>query len=455
MLAPPPTGDDPQTAAAAAATGSVAGPPPPATAAPARPGPAVYRLLRNPWLWAGVVLISLAAGGFVLARPHVLAWYHLRAARWELQHYHNPQAVRDLQVCLSVWPQDPAVLLPAARAARRAHSYNEAERLLEVYQKARGLDEASTREQLLLAAERRVDQVADRCWRDVEDGRPDAPLLLEALATGYMRQFRLTEARLCLDHWLQSDPNNAQALYLEGLFYLDFSHAREAAEVSYRRAVECDPDHEEARLGLAVTLLDKSNYAEAAEHLERLRRVQPDNLSVTVGLAECRANLGQEPEAVRLVDDVLARQPEHTPALSLRGRLALKANQPEQAEPYLREAIKQEPSNHRTLYSLIQCLRQNGQIEEADRRQQDLLQLEKDLARFNDIATKEMLQRPRDPALHCELGQLLLRGGHEEEGLHWLQSALRIDPHYAPARQALSDYQKKVKAKQQPAGSGQ
>ena len=149
---------------------------------------------------------------------------------------------------------------------------------------------------------------------------------------------------------------------------------------------------------------------------------------------------------VLLVDDVLARQPGLTPALSLRGRLALNANRPEEAEPYLRQTIDQEPSNYRTLYSLIQCLRQNGKAEEAERRQKDLLQLEKDLARFNDIATKEMLQRPRDPDLHCELGRLLLRGGHREEGLHWLQSALRIDPNYAPARQALAEYYQKVPA---------
>jgi tetratricopeptide (TPR) repeat protein len=450
MLAPPPTGDDRQTAAAAPEAGTAAGAPAPGESRqPARGGAIAYRLLRRPRLWAAVVLMGLAAGGVVLARPHALAWYHLRAARWELQHYHNPQAVRHLQVCLSVWPHDPEVVLAAARAARRARSYGEAERLLEVYQQARGLDDAGSREQLLLAAERRVDQVADRCWHDVEEGRPDAPLLLEALARGYMRQYRLAEARLCLDRWLQTDPDNAEALFLEGLFYLDYSHARGAAETSYRRAVEHDPDHEEARLGLAVTLLDGRNFAEAVEHLAFLRPRQPDNLSVTVGLAECRANLQETDEAVRLVDEVLAREPEYGPALSLRGRLALDAGQAEEAETYLRQALDREPSNHRTLYSLVQCLRQNGKDEEAQQRQRDLQQLEKDLERFNDIVTKEMVQRPRDPALHCALGQMLLRGSHREEGLYWLRSALRLDPQYAPARQALAEYAQQAAAKKQ------
>jgi predicted Zn-dependent protease len=224
---------------------------------------------------------------------------------------------------------------------------------------------------------------------------------------------------------------------------------RSAAEKSYRRALEVDPDHEEARLGLAVALVEGRNYEEAAGHLEHLRRCQPDNLSVQVGLAECRSALGGPDEAVRLVDEVLAREPEFPPALALRGRLALQAGQPEEAEGWLRRALARNPSDHRARYSLVQCLRQNGQEQEAQRQQRRLERMEADLERFNEIVTKEMLKRPRDPALHYALGRLLLRGGHREEGLHWLHSALRLDPQYAPARQALADYQGKAKAEQQ------
>jgi Tfp pilus assembly protein PilF len=33
-----------------------------------------------------------------------------------------------------------------------------------------------------------------------------------------------------------------------------------------------------------------------------------------------------------------------------------------------------------------------------------------------------------------------LRAGAAEEGLRWLNSALKEDPHYAPAHKALADY---------------
>jgi len=230
-----------------------------------RRGFVVLRLLRKPRFWAAALLIGLTAAGVALASPHLWAWYHLRAARAELEKYHNPQAIRHLQVCLRIWQKDPPpeVLLLAARSARRARSYTEAEDLLRKYQQKRGLDDALELEQLLLSAECRVDQVATACVHRVEQERPETPLILEALIRGYLRQYLLPEARITLDRWLQLEPDNPQAWSLDGLYQLDYARSGSAAETSYRRAVELDAEHEEARLGYAVALLHRKKYAEA------------------------------------------------------------------------------------------------------------------------------------------------------------------------------------------------
>jgi predicted Zn-dependent protease len=211
-----------------------------------------------------------------------------------------------------------------------------------------------------------------------------------------------------------------------------------------------DPDHEEARLGLAVALLMGKSFAEASEHFQQLLRSQPENLRLQVGLAECLDGLDQTAEAVRLVDDILAQQPGFVTALSLRGQLALKSEQWGKAESWLREAIRRDPSDHRARYSLILCLERSGREEEANRQRKELKQMEEDLSRFNEIVTRDIVQRPTDPALHCTLGQLLLRGGQREEGIRWLQSALHLDPNYAPARQALADCLSQAKSQAQP-----
>jgi Flp pilus assembly protein TadD len=139
----------------------------------------------------------------------------------------------------------------------------------------------------------------------------------------------------------------------------------------------------------------------------------------------------------------------------LRGRAALKNGDSAAAETWLRQALHGNPVDHRARYSLILCLNQNGKEEEARQHQQQLDRLEEDLALYNTIVTKEILQKPRDPSLHCTLGQILLRGGQREEGLRWLQSALSLDPQYAPARQALEDYQRKATAESQQRETGQ
>jgi tetratricopeptide (TPR) repeat protein len=397
-------------------------------------------VLRPRRLVAGLALLAVVAAGLVATEPHLRGWYHFRAARSALGRYHNPQAVRHLQACLRVWPDDAAVLLLTARAARRAGSYEEAQRCLDKYQQARGLDDALSLEQILLSAERRVDQASEVCRRYVEQDHPDTPLILEALTRGYLRQFRLREARSCLTRWLQRQPENPQAFCLEGELHLDYERARSRAEESYRRAVELDPEHEEARLGLAISLLESRAFAEAGEHLEFLRQCQPGNLRVQVGVAECRHGLGHGAEAAQLLDRVLAQEPGYPHALALYGRIALEDQQYPEAERRLRQALDANPSDYAARHNLILCLHRSGKEVEAEQQREQLKQMEDDVRRFNEIVTREMLHRPHDASLHFKLGQLLLRGGRREEGLRWLHSALREDPQFAPALQALSEY---------------
>ncbi len=389
------------------------------------------------------LLFILVAAGIALAAPQLRAWRHLRAARAEVERYHTSQAIRHLLLCRETWPRDPEVLLLSARTARRVGVYGDSERLLSMYRQEQGRDAAYSFERLLLDAECNQDQVVEQCWRFVEDGHPESALLLESLTRGYMRRYRLGLARRCLDRWQQLQPDNPQMLYLDGLFHLDYAHATSAAVASYGRAVELDPDHEEARLGLAVALLTSKDFAKAAEHFERLRQVQPDNDRVRVGLAECRDGLGDIDEAVRLVDDVLARKPDFPAALSLRGQLAYRQQQFSEAAVWLRQAIRRNPADHRARYNLALSLEQTGQVEESQEHMRLFQQMQQDLARFNEIVTNEIAKRPTDPALHCELGQILLRAGQRDEGMRWLQGALQLDPSYAPAQRAIADYRRK------------
>jgi tetratricopeptide (TPR) repeat protein len=399
-----------------------------------------FRRLRS-WI-ALMLLLGLLIAGYALASPQLRAWHHLRAARLDLERYHNFQAIAHLQACLRIWPTNAEALLLSARAARRAGAYDEAERGLEKYRDVRGLDATGSFEELLLSAERNVEQVAAVCRHHVEQGHPESPLILEALSRGYLRQYRLQEANFCLDLWLKSQPDNTRALCLKGQFHLDYEKSPDRAVESYRRAVQLDPEHEEARLGLAIVFLETKSFGKAAEQLEYLCRCQPNNLRVRVGLAQCRHALGESDEALRLVEAVLAQQPDYAPALTVRGEIAIAAGQYLEGETWLRRAVQLAPSDHQARYHLILSLHHNGHSDEAKLHEQALKQFEDDAKRFNRIVTQEMIGKPQDPDLFAELGQLLLRSGHREEGLRWLQNALRLDPQNALARKTLTEYHK-------------
>jgi predicted Zn-dependent protease len=405
------------------------------------------RIFNSRQAWLLLFLSGLVGSACFLVAPRIFAGFQLRAARHALKNYHNRDAIRHLQACLRTWPDDPEVLLLSARAARRARAYSDAEHFLARYVHMRGLDDAGNFEQILLAAERTIDQAAEPCWRQIEQGHPESALLFEALTRGYLRQYRLGEARMCLDRWLQLQPDNPEALSLDGQFHLDYARARSAAVESFRRALQIDEEHEDARLGLAVALLESKTFPEAAAHLEILQQRQPDNLRVRVGLAECRDALGDSKEAMRMLDDVLQRQPDYAPALSLRGRLALENSRSDEAETWLRRAVALDPKDFQARYNLILCLHNLDKEDEARRQKEELDRSEQDLKRFNEIVTKDMRQRPYDPDLHCLLGQLLLRSGYREEGLRWLHSALRLATGHAEARKTLTEYYQQSKTK--------
>jgi hypothetical protein len=93
----------------------------------------------------------------------------------------------------------------------------------------------------------------------------------------------------------------------------------------------------------------------------------------------------------------------------------------------------------------MRSLNRNGKEAEAQRQKRTIKQMEDDLKRFNRIVIDDMRRRPHDPELHYTLGRLLLRSGYHDEGLRWLNSALRLDPSYAPARKLLVEFYRKKK----------
>ena len=85
---------------------------------------------------------------------------------------------------------------------------------------------------------------------------------------------------------------------------------------------------------------------------------------------------------------------------------------------------------------MSRCLAQLGREEEAKTYEARVKRLDGDLTRLS-VLRDAVIKHPSDADLRCEGGLLFLRNGEREEGLRWLQLALRLDPNCEPARAAL------------------
>jgi tetratricopeptide (TPR) repeat protein len=402
--------------------------------------PARWPLSRlRSWRFLLILLVVVLAIG--LGGPQAWAWYHLEAARSALVHYH-PQAARGhLAACLQVWPGSTQAHLLASRAARQSGDHAEADRQLRAGQRLLGgtSEDAALEWALLQAAGGNVREVEEFLQRRSEQGPELAPLVWEALAEGYVRVYRILDALACLDHWLQVDPNNLRARELRGPAYQNGKSAHKGAE-DLRRVLEQDPTRDETRWRLVLCLLDMGSYDEALPHLEQIARQKPNDPDVQVRLARCHNMLGRGEQARQILDDVLHAHPEHGLALRTRGQFALADRQPAQAERWLERAAKVWPNDYQVHWLLLQALQQQHKDDAAQVQLRQAEELKDRAERLGELRSRKLSEQPLDPALHYEMGLLLLRTGQESAGEGWLQSALSLDPDYRPAHAALAEY---------------
>jgi Tfp pilus assembly protein PilF len=391
----------------------------------------------------GALLLVLLGTGAYAAGRHFYAAYHLRAAEQALGHYEFEEAQEHLAACLRVRPDSAALHLEMARAARRATQYERAAEHLAKCRQLEGTTAENALEGLLLRAQRgEVTVVEGVLQEQVDAGSPDASQILEALALGYVQVYRLDAAMFCLNHLLEREPDNVQALlWRASLWQTARNEAR--AEADVRRAIEAQPEHGPARCRLGEILLRRQQPEEALRQFEYARqRPGGEKPDVLLGLARSHWQLGQADTARQVLDDLLAHHPDNAIALVERGRLALareSGESPAAAETWLRRAVASMPYDPHANYLLAQSLRSQGKEDEARPYEAARERIEKDFTAL-EAAVGRVARSPADPEPRLEAGLICLRNGREDEGERWLLSALEQAPDHAATRAALAEH---------------
>jgi tetratricopeptide (TPR) repeat protein len=400
--------------------------------------PSAIRRRRWRLLAFAVLSLVIAAGLYPLGR-YFWADSHYQAALAAADRRDFDAARAHFDVCMREWPESAEVRFQAARSARRAGDLDSAARLLHDAKRLGWVPEAIELEQALTELRLHGHQgLAGPLLELVRRGHPDSVLILEALTPSVLAALEMDFIMQCLDLWLERAPNDERPYLLKGDI-LERLSIRVNAINLYRDAVRLAPENTEARRKLGWLALGMKLTGEAAEQFDWLIARQPDSPELRRGLAKVRQAQGRSYDAQLILDALLAERPDDALALGDRGALEMEAGDSKSAEKWLKPAVAGAPSELHLLNQWELCLRQQGRDKEANEVRKRIDRGEADEKRLAELR-RDLMRKPRDPAIRLEIGQILMRNGLEREGLRWLETGLAQEPRHIATHQALADY---------------
>jgi tetratricopeptide (TPR) repeat protein len=213
---------------------------------------------------------------------------------------------------------------------------------------------------------------------------------------------------LLLGGWSCSrDPNVVKQKYLEsGNRYFEKSKYKEAV-IMYRNALRKDMRFGEAyyRLGLTELRMEQRYWVDALRALRRAVELMPNHTEAKVRLADSLllfyladarkpANLRQEIEA--LADKLLEKDRNSVDGLRVKGYLLLRAdNNYQEAIARLRRAHEIKPFQPTIVLALVQALLADAQAAEAEKLARELIEREKTFGPIYDLLLGHYLRANR------------------------------------------------------------
>jgi predicted Zn-dependent protease len=314
----------------------------------------------------------------------------LREARAALDRREFQGAVDLLGPHLEKNPNDKGAFLLLAQAARRANDFNRARLLHGEYEMRFGATPELEREARFLRAQLGNATELARVFAEfvTKPGVADAPLGAEAYIEGKFRVVAplgagradpvTEEAALAaveaaapdltraIELWLGARPTTADQV--QGRLWrarLDFALNKHADGVAaLRDALARAPDHYEARYQLAQAVA-QSNPDAAIAHFEQLQQARPTDTGLRFALATAYRSVGRAADARKLLDAMLARDPNDLSALVELGHVELDAGKPAAAEGLLKKAHDRAPNIAETNLALARCMQLAGKPDEA------------------------------------------------------------------------------------------
>lgn len=252
--------------------------------------------------------------------------------------------------------------------------------------------------------------------------KPQALSFRNELAVFYARQKKFDDAQRVLEEATTALPHNDEAK-LGLVDFLTNLRSPQEGEKRLRAFIEKNPDDYALRLGLGSMLQRSGNMDGAVKVYQDIAARDPENPNALVArdrIAAIALFQGREVEAKNIVAEVLKKNPRDSEALALRSELELRDNDATAAIADLRAVLREQPSSLALRLSLARAYRAHGEPALA----------EETLRSAMELSTENFDVR-------IELADLLAETGRSDQAVSLLEGMVRSAPSDARAREAL------------------
>jgi tetratricopeptide (TPR) repeat protein len=272
-----------------------------------------------------------------------------------------------------------------AELALKDKKYDEALSLLEnVFSRDPEYIDGRTLESDVLLAKGDTKKAVEVLER-LDQAYPDAPLIKYQLASAYLRNNSLNQAKVALD-----------------------------------QAISINPNYDEAILRLAEINLRSGHGETVIEPITNLLRKKPDLRSAAFVLAAAYGSLDRLDDAEAVVRDQVRLAPQDPQPHTALGLIFRQANRNDEARRAFEKAAQLAPDNLWLVDQLVEL---------------DLVDKDFDSARQR--IHRQFQKTPDLPAAHCLEGKILVAEGKWDLAEAELKKTLQLDPNFAGARDLL------------------
>jgi len=261
---------------------------------------------------------------------------------------------------------------------------------------------------------------ADVILQQVLQKDPSQIYALLARAQVAMSEQRLADAERGIATVFKKDPERPEAHAMRGVILL-LQKRPDEARAAFQHAIDLQPLYVTPRFYLAVIARSKGDYAGAAAEYKALTRVAPDAAAGYIGQAEAQMMLRNVPEAFRILQSWKTVPGAGAAPSYVIANVHLSRKEPAEAIRELNEVLAKNPGDSMALTYLGDANAVAG-----------------DRAKAIDSYRAALKADANNPVANNNLAWLLAEQGKElDEALRLAQAATTLDPNYLDAFDTL------------------